>query len=176
MIDTRYLNVLRKLHARLSDGKVNWALTGSLSLALQGVPVQVNDIDVETDKAGAYEVERLFSEFVHRKVAYSSAGRIRSHFGVLMIDGVKVEIMGDVQKRSTDGTWEKPADLERYKRFVEVEGMQLPVLSLDYEYEGYLKLGRTEKSELIKKWLKTLTRMSCSLYQSLRDSGVMYYG
>ena len=154
MIDLKYIKVLRKIYERLNDGSVNWVVTGSLGFALQGVPVDVHDIDIQTDKEGAYEIERRFSEFVIKKVAFRSTDKIRSHFGILMIDGIRVEIMGDIQKRLEDGSWEEPVDLNRYKRFVEIRGMKIPVLSLEYEYQAYLKLGRTEKAEILKKWLQ----------------------
>jgi len=153
MIEPKYLEVLSKIYARLNNTNVNWAVTGSLDFALWGVPVEVHDIDIQTDMVGAYEMERLFSEFVVRKVTFSSADRIRSHFGALMVDGIKVEIMGDIQKRLEDGTWEEPVDLNRYKRVVKVKEMQVPVLSLEYEYQAYLRLGRIEKAEMLRKWL-----------------------
>ena len=69
-------------------------------------------------------------------IAFSSAEKIRSHFGALMIDGIKVKIMGNVQKRLEDGSWEEPVNLDRYKRIVEIldrykriveiEGMRVP--------------------------------------------------
>jgi len=153
MIKPKYLDVLRKIYARLNNTNINWVVTGSLGFALRGMPVEVHDIDIQTDMVGAYEIERLFSEFVVRKVTFSSADKIRSHFGVLMIDGIKVEIMGNIQKRLEDGTWEEPVDLNRYKRIVKVEEMQVPVLSLEYEYRAYRRLGRIEKAEMIRKWL-----------------------
>ncbi|ALM75393.1 nucleotidyltransferase domain-containing protein [Thermococcus barophilus] len=109
---------------------MNWVVTGSLGFALQGVPVEPHDIDIQTDKEGAYEIERLFSEFVIKKVTFSSTEKIRSHFGALMIDGIKVEIMGDIQKKVND-EWEPPVDINRYKRFVQIEGMKIPVLDLE---------------------------------------------
>jgi len=153
MISQAHHSVLRKIYARLHPTDVNWAITGSLDFALQGVPVEPHDIDIQTDEAGAYEMERLFSEFVVRKVAISTSERIRSHFGALEIDGIQVEIMGDIQKRLPDGSWEGPVDLERHQRFVEVAGMRVPVLSLEYEVQAYLTLGRVEKAEMLRKWL-----------------------
>jgi hypothetical protein len=132
---------------------VNWAVTGSLGFSLQGVPVEPNDIDIQTDKRGAYEIERYFSEFITKRVKFSFMERIRSHFGELMIDGIKVEIMGDIQKQLEDGRWENPVNLEHHKLVVEVEGMKVPVLSLEYEYQAYLKLGRIEKAEMLRNWL-----------------------
>ena len=153
MIRPEYLRVLRKIYDRLKNEKVNWVVTGSLSFALQGVPVEVHDIDIQTDEEGAYEIERIFSEFVSKKVRFSSTEKICSHFGELIIDGIKVEIMADIRKRLEDGTWEDPVDLNKYKRFVETHGMKIPVLSLEYEYQAYLKLGRVEKAETLRKWL-----------------------
>ena len=153
MFDPFFFKVLHKICARLGEINVNWALTGSLNLALQGVPVEVNDIDILTDKVGAYEIENCFSEFVARKVAFSSAERIRSYLGALIIDGVKVEIMGDVQLKRENGSWEEPVDLERNKRTLEIEGIQIPVMSLEHAHQAYVKLGRMKKAEILRKWL-----------------------
>ncbi|NJE08637.1 hypothetical protein E3E31_08910 [Thermococcus sp. M39] len=161
MIPQTHLKVLRKLYERLKDSDVNWVITGSLGFALQGVPVEPHDIDIQTDKEGAYEIEHLFSEFVVRPVKFRESERIRSHFGALMIDGIKVEIMGDIQKKVND-EWEPPVDINRYKRFVQIEGMKIPVLDLEYEYQAYLKLGRVEKAKMLKKFLDKKTASSDS--------------
>jgi hypothetical protein len=147
-----YIEVLRKIYARLEGSGINWALTGSLSFALQGIPVRPRDIDIQTDKAGAYKIEKLFSNFVVSRVTFSSGRKIRSHFGKLVIDGIEVEIMGGVQKH-VDG-WENPIDPSKYKRFIDIEGMKIPVLSLEYEYEAYLKLGRIERAEMLRRRLE----------------------
>jgi hypothetical protein len=158
MVSGPHLNVLRQIIARLDrweagENRVNWALTGSLSFALQGLPVEPHDIDLQTDRAGAYAVERCFAEAVIRPVAFSAAANIRSHFGALCIDGITVEIMGDIEKRLPDGSWEGPVDLARHRRFVDVEGLRVPVLSLAYERDAYLKLGRVERAALLAEWI-----------------------
>jgi hypothetical protein len=149
-VDSTYLDVLRKIYTQLKDTNVNWVVTGSLSFALQGIPVTPHDIDIQTDEAGAFEIERCFSEYVVRNVVFSSTDKIRSHFGALLIDGIEVELMGDIQKRLEGGSWEEPVDLEHHKRIVEVEGMYIPVLSLEYEYQAYLKMGRLERAQMLK--------------------------
>jgi hypothetical protein len=153
-IGPEHLRALRKVHERLHRSEVNWVVCAGMSLALQGVPVSVHDIDLETDAAGAYEIEGLFAEYVNRRVIFSSTDRIRSHFGALCIDGIKVEIIGDIETRAEDGSWERPPDLQKHRRFVAVEGMQIPVLSLEYECEAYRKLGRHERAEVVRQWLE----------------------
>jgi hypothetical protein len=148
-----HLRALGKIVDGLRDSSVNWALTGSCSFAVQGMPIKPNDIDIQTDKNGAYKIEKVFSENMVEKVRFLESGKIRSHFGAMMIDGVRVEIMGDIEKRDHAGEWGEPVDLNRHKILVKYEGMEVPVLSLEYEYEAYKALGRFEKAEVLKKWL-----------------------
>ncbi len=150
MIHPTYMAVLRQLSTELKESRVNWVVTGSLSFALQGLPVEPHDVDIQTDKQGAYEIERRFSSQVSRKVTFSSTERMRSHFGALLIDGIVVEIMGDIQKRLEDGIWETPIDLRSQRQFIHVDGMTIPVLSLAYEAQAYLKLGRLERAEMLR--------------------------
>src|SRR5689334_5381304 len=130
MIEQRYLDVLRIVVRRLTGEALAWAVTGSCGFALQGLDLAVHDIDLQTDGPGAYAIERDFAERSVRKVAFSAAERIRSHFGALEIDGVKIEIMGDLQKRLADGIWEPPVDVARHRRWVKTGNMRIPVLSL----------------------------------------------
>ena len=154
MIESQYLNALRKICIQLSDCQNNWVITGSLGMALQGMEIKIHDIDIQTNKHGAYEIESLFSQYVVKTVHFSASEQIRSHFGSLEIGGVKVEIMGDIQKLLGNRVWEEPVKVEKYRHWISFEGMQVPVLSLKYEYQAYLKLGRIEKAEKIKKWLE----------------------
>lgn len=158
MIDPIFFRVLQKICPQLDDIGVKWALTGSLNLALQGLPVEVKDIDILTDRAGAFMIENRFREFVVRDVAFTSGERIRSYFGALNIDGVKVEIMGDVQLKNKDGSWENPVDIERNRRTLKIEGIQIPVMSLEREYQAYVTLKRHKKAEMIRKYLNALPK------------------
>jgi hypothetical protein len=153
MIASKYIKTFQIFCKQLSGYKINWVLTGSLGMAIQGMDVEVHDIDIQTDQRGAYEIEGLFSEHVVTAIYYKISERIRSHFGILEIEGVRVEIMGDVQKLLDTQNWEEPINIEQYRRWISFEGMQVPVLSLEYEYHAYRGMGRFEKAEEIKSWL-----------------------
>jgi hypothetical protein len=79
---------------------------------------------------------------------FSSTERICSHFGAFLIEGMVVEVMGDIQKRLEDGTWETPVNLRSHRQIVACDGMDIPVLSLEYEADAYRKLGRLERAEM----------------------------
>lgn len=127
MLLWQHLEALRALEARLRGSDVRWALTGSVSFAPQGLPVEIHDIDAQTDAAGAYALASRFAEAVIRPVAFHEAERIRSHFGAPRLYGVTVEIMGAVAKRLPDGRWEEPVEMEARTCFVEARGLRLPV-------------------------------------------------
>lgn len=144
------LDVLRKLHARLGDKNLNWALVGSFGLAIRGAPVEPKDVDVMTDRTGAYRIGQLFSDSVTSPVSFRSSDTIESHFGELNVDGVKVEIMGDFRIRLQSGGWHGPPDFGRFKETISVESMSIPVLSLEWEYDSYSRLGRIDRAEMVR--------------------------
>lgn len=154
MINLDIMNVLRRIVSRLESLNENWAVVGSLGLALRGIPVDPRDIDLMTDKKAAYEIEAAFSEFMTQKVSPRTSEVIQSHFGALEIDGVKVEIMGEFRLRRPDGGWEDPPDLRSIRRFVRVGDMQVPVLSLEWEYHAYSMLGRMDRARAIRELMK----------------------
>lgn len=153
MIEPRYWKVLQKICTRLEDTGILWALTGSMNMAVQGMNIAMHDIDLQTDRAGAYQIESIFPEYVVEPVRYLASERMRSHLGKLMIDGIQVEIIGALQKLLHDQTWEATVEVGEHRCWVEVEGLRVPGLSLEYEYRAYRQMGRTEKAEMIRKWL-----------------------
>lgn len=154
VLPSHFSLALRTLHSRLAGTGILWALTGSTSFVLQGLPLTPNDVDLQTDALGAYEIEHLFIEHATRPIEFSSTGSVRSHFGELNLCGVEIEIMGDMQHRLPDGTWTHPPDLRPLIRFIEWEGLEVPVLSLEYEADAYLELGRLERAVQLKNFFQ----------------------
>ena len=148
-VSVKHLRVLRRVCELLEAAEVTWVLTGSLGLALQGIETEVHDIDVQTDAAGALEVERLLGGHVVRPVGLQEDALVRSYLGAAEIDGVEVEIIGDTQKRAPGGPWGPPPDLARLAVNVDAGGVRVPVLPLEYERDAYRAMGRDEKADLI---------------------------
>ncbi|MCP4416814.1 MAG: hypothetical protein GY805_09340 [Chloroflexi bacterium] len=151
-LPTSFLPVLQQIHAVLHEQDVLWTIMGSSAFALRGLPFTPSDIDLQTDEPGAYALEKLLHEFVVRPVTFSGTDRIRSHFGQLRMDGIKVEIMGDMQKW-VNGRWQPPPDLIQHREFIKFEGMAMPLLSLAYESVAYEEMGRLETAVILQQWL-----------------------
>ena len=151
-VQKEIFEVLHLLFSRINTTPILWVVTGSLGMQIQGMQLEVHDIDLQTNEAGAYQVESLFPEYIVEKVAFSTTKNIRSHFGALKIGGVRVEIMGNIEKYMPDSTWEG-LDIDKQRKLIQFDGMEIPVLSLEYEYQAYQNLGRLERAQQIRHFL-----------------------
>ena len=149
-----FLAVLQMIALELDGTAINWAVTGSCSLALQGVPVAVHDIDLRTTARDAYRIQCVFQPYLKRPVTFTTTERVRSHWGALEMNGIQVEIIGDMQHLLADGAWEPLVDLNSFKVDIEIDGVQLPVMSLPFLYDAYQLLGRADKVALLQTWLE----------------------
>ncbi len=121
-----------------------WAFTGSVGMALQGVNLEIADIDIQTNQTGSYKIQDHLSKYTVSKVRYLESLNIRSHFGTFRINEIAVEVMGDIEKRLDDGSWIGAPDLYPIIRLIDLDGVNVPVLDLEYEKEAYRILGRND--------------------------------
>lgn len=152
MIEPRILTALEMIHAVLDGAPVLWTITGSLGMALQGLPVSVRDIDLQTDAPGADAIVTALGEFVRQPLMLRETERMRSIYALLEIEGVEVEIIGDIQRREAGADWEPPVDLKRVRRWAHYDEMMLPVLSIAYEAGAYRRMERAQKADMLQKW------------------------
>jgi len=146
----RNLKVLKKVANIINtNNSINWILVGSTNLAMHGVDVVANDIDIITDEFGAHEIDKLLGDFCTLRLDNTPAENIRSLLSKYLIDDVEIEVMGNLQTRLPDGEW---SDLTTFddKEIYTYEDAPIPTLSLEKELRGYTNLGRMEKAEKIK--------------------------
>jgi len=149
-----HVRALEVILRRIPAGEVLWVLTGSAGLRLQGVDIPVNDLDLQGDAESVYIIEQRLAEFVHTPVHTWESERTRSLDGRAELEGVEVELIGDIAKRGADGEWEPPTDLSR-RIFIEWRGMNVPVLPLEIEAEAYAAMGRVGKAGIIRAAIKS---------------------
>ncbi len=157
-VQPKIRDALVEFVTRVGATDVPWAITGSLAHRLHGVPVEVHDIDVLTDKKGAYKIAALFTSELIGQVQFRSTEIVRSHLGKLNLRGVIVEIIGDMETRRPDGSWETPTEIGRNLQLMEFDGMRIPLMSLRHESEAYERLGRTDRARLLHDYAAAVAR------------------
>ncbi|MCL2002125.1 hypothetical protein FWG76_01835 [Candidatus Saccharibacteria bacterium] len=145
----RNLGVVKVIADRIGERNIRWILSGSTSLRLQGVDVDVNDIDIVTDEHGARGLDELLAAYRTKKSAYSSTENYRSIYGKYRINDVDVDIMANFQYKLKSGEW---SDINVWSEVgvFDYNGMRLPVLSLEQELKEYESMGRADKAARIK--------------------------
>lgn len=128
-----------------------WALMGSLASVLQGMPDYTPpDVDLVTTTKGAYVMEGCIGQYgatIH-PVSLSTGGPYTSHFGIFEVDGVKVEVMGDLIIQCDDGSlhaedhWSKWSEKVRVLHY---RSMHIPVVPLEWQIVANALLRRPER-------------------------------
>lgn len=153
MISRKIKEVLKIVCTKLKGKGIDWVLVGSTNLALQRINVTPHDIDILTDKKGAYSINELLRDYEIKKVEYRESENLASYFGEFRIEGVKVEVMGDLRIKHPDGTWYVKL-VTRSARNAKIGEMEIPLQPLEKELEGYKILGRVEKVREIEKAIR----------------------
>jgi predicted nucleotidyltransferase len=152
MLNKKLKEAIKLICARLRGKKIKWVLVGSVSLALQGVKIKPKDIDILTDKKGAFQIEKLFEKHKIQvfPVKLSHSKLFKSYFGKFKLNDVKFEVMGDL-KEKTGNKWVSFSARLKSPKTVKFEGMKIPVSSLQEQLRSYSKLGRKKDIIRVKK-------------------------
>lgn len=145
----RWRALLPSLARRLNEADIDYRLVGGTSVALHGVPVTTEDLDLETPEADAYRCQALleidFGATMLLPVALRENEIYRSHFGRFEVEDVLVEVMGDAARREGD-RW-VPTHAETVITVV-VEGVPVRVSWLEEETLAYVRRGRLDRAAL----------------------------
>jgi hypothetical protein len=152
MIPEQHFKALEIIVNTLKGTGIDWAVIGSTNLALQGVDVEVHDIDLLTDKTGACKASEAFKEYIVKPVEYKEKGSFKSYNGLFKIEGIDIEVIGEIQHKLPNGEWSKKSRIDD-KLLITYHGLHIPLTPLRAEYEAYKSMGRLEKAEKIKQVL-----------------------
>jgi len=126
---------------KLRGQNVKWVVVGSASLALQGLKVTPNDLDILTNKKGAHAMNKLLKEYEVKPVSFGRSTLFESHFGKFKVGEMRVEVMGNL-KLKLGGTWRSYTHRLRSPAIIAVDGMKIPVSSLRSQFRSTKLLHR----------------------------------
>jgi hypothetical protein len=136
-----------------------WALMGSMASVLQGInDYRPPDLDIVTSEEGAYIMEGAVSDcgVTLRPVAKSTGGPYTSYFGIFEVNGIKAEIMGELEIRVADARLIAAVHWSRWSERVRVlhfRGKHIPVVPLEWQLVANAMLERPERVSGISAYL-----------------------
>jgi SAM-dependent methyltransferase len=142
-VKPRWRAVLRALAQQLGAAGIRFKVVGGTAAALHGVPVPVNDIDIELSIADVYRFHELYSAHTLEEAALRKSETYKSHFGRYELDQVVVEVMGDLHRREGE-RWVPTSSTT--EETVQVEGIPCTLSWLEEETLAYIRRGRLDRA------------------------------
>ena len=154
-LDRKIIETLKLIHDVFQENEIRWVLAGSASLAIHGIDVRVEDIDVIADRDSALKIARLLSDFQIEELKYSSSETYRSYRVVFSVNGVRVDVLGDLQERIgnrwIDLTWR----IDSAEK-IEMYGRTFPLSPLADQLRSYAGSDREKDVEKAGKILEAM--------------------
>lgn len=129
-----------------------YAIRGTVSLVMQGIEMNIADVDVLCDKTTALYCNKAFKKYLVSEVEYSESDKFKSYFGYFDFEGVQVEVMGDWQIKNPKGNWSEP--FSAAKNEIEetiLDSKKVKTTKIETELAMFAQMGRWNAYHKIKK-------------------------
>lgn len=137
-------NILQLICSRIKGKQLIWRLEGSANLLIQGVDVNVRDLDITTDCKGIKIFNDALKEFI-KKDYYNEKLNGNSLVCKIFENEVEINSYGDEKLNMFDKIQIKSW-----------QGMRLPILPLKHAKTFYQLINRKEKVDLISMYVPAL--------------------
>lgn len=132
---------------KLNEAGADWALIGSANLALQGMDVAPGDIDILVNFSEKEKIESIFSE--EEKISDSKLKNGEGEELTYLIGGVEIQFCFEY----AHGFYADFLEKEEFEKIV-LKSVEIPCNRLEDEIRAYEHLGKKEKAEKIREFLK----------------------
>jgi hypothetical protein len=122
---------------------IPYKVVGGAALALHGISIQVKDLDIETNRSGAFRFQEIFNNHTLQPVDLRENENYCSYYGRFCINGIIVEIMGDVLRKEISG-WVPTSSSTQ--TIIDLHGVPITCSWLEEETLAYIRRGRLNRA------------------------------
>lgn len=150
-LNENFVKAIKEIGQKL-QGIEKWAVMGTTNLALHGIDVVPNDLDITTNHEGLEKISEILAEYkvgepeVKQPFVPGFREFTEQEFE---INGVKVTVCGEYE----DDIYYRSFVDGGIKR-IDFAGVSVPVFSLPAEAKAYRALEREDKAKLIEDFLR----------------------
>jgi hypothetical protein len=151
MLTLYQIEALKIITSKLATTDIRWAVYASGALALQGVDIIPDDLDIITDAKGASVMHGLLGEYEAKSFKKTPSDKFKSDpFILFLIKGVRVEVAGDFCIKTGD-RWILMSYLLDTATTICLGDMKIPTPTLHEMVMVYQMMGREKDLAKIKK-------------------------
>jgi len=151
MLAENYYSAIRVIVLALKSVRAPWAIIGSANMALHGMDVVPNDLDVSTNLNSLHVITEALAKYKNGEPEIKQplvAGFREYTEQSFLIEGVDVTFCGEYEDDVYFHTF-VDGEIEE----LNVGGVCAPVFSLLAEMRSYRMLGREKKAKMIEEFL-----------------------
>ncbi len=146
---TAKLSVLAKVGRILNAHEIRWAVGASMLLYFKGMVEECDDIDVMIAEEDAERVRQLLCAIGEMKQSTQDVRYRTKCFMEFIIDGVEIDVMAGFTIVRDGVSHYFPLQPETLQDSVQVEGVSVPLQSVEEWREYYSLMGRIARVQLI---------------------------
>lgn len=145
------IEVIKKIAKVLNDNHITWAVGASFLLYLKGKTVTFHDVDILVIEEDAEKLKALLSPMGTLAMANPNELYKTKHFLEFCIDEVEIDVMAGFVIVHDGKEWDCSLKPDQIVDYYDLDGIQIPLQSLELWKHYYTLMDRDEKVEMIEK-------------------------
>ena len=147
MINDDYKRAIFEISELMIGNSIKYAITGSTNLALQGIEIVPQDIDIVVDYEDLQKMVKIFPKYLKTGMRKMESKSGEAWEVLLDMDGVEVQFFAEMQ-----GAYHSA--LYKNSHCLDIDDRLIYCLPLKEELRIYSESGRKQKAKMIEKFLK----------------------
>ena len=149
---TKKLTLLSQIAKEFNNRNITWAIGASMLLYFKGIVSEFHDIDIMVAEEDIDQTKEVLSSFGSMQSPNPNITYKTSCFMEFAVDGIEIDVMAGFVIIHDDKEHHFPLMKEHIKDFTEIEGVRIPLQTLEEWRTYYQLMGRNEKVDLIDAW------------------------
>jgi hypothetical protein len=149
------LTLLSQIAKELNNKNVTWAIGASVLLYFKGIVSEFNDIDIMVAEEDVDVIKEVLLSFGDIQTPNPKVKYKTKYFFEFLVDEVDIDVMAGFIIMDKDKEYYFPLKKENIKDFTEIDGIKIPLQSLEEWRTFYQLMGRDEKVHMIDTWRQT---------------------
>ena len=146
------LTLLSRIAEELNNKNVTWAIGASVLLYFKGITSEFNDIDIMIAEEDVEIVKEALLSFGKMQAPNPIVEYKTKYFLEFQVDGVDIDVMAGFIIIDGGTEYYFPLNRENIHDFTEIDGIKIPLQSLEEWRTFYELMGRREKVNMIDAW------------------------
>ena len=147
-------NTLSYIGEKFNEANVLWAVGASIMLSQHNIIQKPNDIDILVDTKDIHKVDEILKTIGEKKVRDKVATYSTEYFYEYIVSGIDVDIMAGFKINHIEGTFEYVFDDKSISQIKNINGVSIPLTSLEDWYVIYKLIpGRESKVKIIEDYM-----------------------